>query len=173
MLAIAEDTEVDVVKEFGTASPSYAVFMPKIRGNLRVALVPHKSHQRPIEGLGAIDRHISARVEGLSSNGDGPQAVRLVGELDLSAATSVLGQLLDVLDCGEGLLIVDLADLTFINSSGLLVLEGASRYALEKKRLISFVNPQRLVQRLLALGGSEVAIVDGEVASRRKSGERG
>lgn len=171
MLISAEDQQV-AVKEPRAASPSYAVFMPKIRGNLRVALVPHKGHQRPIEGLGATDRHISARVEDLSSEGEGPQAVRLVGELDLSAASFVLGQLLDVLDWGEGLLVVDLTDLTFINSSGWLVLEGATRYALEKKRLISFINPGRMVQRLFALGGSEVAIVDGEAASYRKAHER-
>jgi anti-anti-sigma factor len=170
MLTIAEDQQVDV-KEPRTTSPSYAVFMPKLRGNLRVALVPNEGHQKPIEGLGPTDRHISARVEGLPSEGEGPQAVRLVGELDLSAATSVLREFLEVLDCGEGLLVVDLAGLTFINSSGWLVLEGASRYALEKKRLISFINPGRLVQRLFALGGSEVAIVDGEAARHRKSRE--
>jgi anti-anti-sigma regulatory factor len=149
-----------------------AEFVPTIRGNLRVALVPNEGQQRPIEGLYTTDTPMAARVEGLPNDGDGCQAVRLVGELDLSAARSVLRQLLDVVDCGQGLLIVDLAGLIFINSSGWLVLEGASRYALEHQRLISFINPGHLVQQLVALGGSEEVIVDGEASGSLGAGHQ-
>jgi anti-anti-sigma regulatory factor len=72
-----------------------------------------------------------------------------------------LRQFRAVLDRGHGLLVVDLASMTFINSSGLLVLEGASRYAMERNRLISFINPQPIARELSGLHGSGRVIVDG------------
>ena len=102
-------------------------------------------------------------VKDVTDSPSGPQTVRIGGVLDLSTASSALRQLLSVLDRGEGLLVVDLDGVSSMNSSGLLVLEGASRYALERRRLISFINARSFVRRVGAPGGSRHAIIDGEV----------
>ena len=102
-------------------------------------------------------------VKDVTDSPSGPQTVRMAGVLDLSTASSALRQLLSVLDRGEGLLVVDLDGVSSMNSSGLLVLESASRNALERRRLISFINARSFVRRVGAPCGSRHAIVDGEV----------
>jgi anti-anti-sigma factor len=151
MLTVVKDDQMDVG---GSTSKtlSTAMLMSHVRHALRIDLVATREHQDPIAGLVATGERAGTRVEDMTDSVEGPQTVRLVGDLDLSVAGSVLRQLLEVLDRGDGPLVVDLADLTFINSSGLLVLKGASRYALERKRFISFVNFRRLAQQLSAFG---------------------
>ena len=129
------------------------------RRSPRATPLPTKVLGGHVEPSAAANRRIYARVEELPV--EGPQTVRLVGELDLSVACSILRQICSALDRGNGLLIVDLASMALINSSGVLVLEGASRYALGQHRLISFINPQPMVRELLALHGSDQVIVDG------------
>jgi anti-anti-sigma factor len=161
MTTVLEDNEADVGGSKSEDS-SNAMLMPEVRGHLRVALLAARDHQDPIEGLGVTDGHNGALAEVMAGSEDGPQTVRLAGKLDLSTASSVLRRLLEVLDCGEGPLVVDLAGVTFINSSGLLTLEGASRYALQKQRFLSLINARLLAAQLPAFGDSEAALDDRE-----------
>jgi anti-anti-sigma regulatory factor len=137
---------------------------PDHRQNPRVSLASTQASWKTTEESAATSGATGIRVEDITDDHEGLQTARIVGELDLSTAISALRQLLDLLDSGEGVLVVDLAGLSFINSSGLLVLEGASRYALEKRRLISFIHAWPLAHWVSSLGGSESLIIDGATA---------
>lgn len=130
---------------------------------LRLSLSAARVREDFGEGVVTTTGRDGVLVKDVTDSPSGPQTVRMAGVLDLSTASSALRQLLSVLDRGEGLLVVDLDGVSSMNSSGLLVLESASRNALERRRLISFINARSFVRRVGAPCGSRHAIVDGEV----------
>jgi anti-anti-sigma factor len=91
----------------------------------------------------------------------GPNALRLVGELDLDTSP-VLEQALEVLD---GAVTLDLSTLTLMDSSGLRVILNR---ALETP--VTIIKPRRSVRKVFEVAG--VLDVDGRVI-QPGSGEEG
>jgi anti-anti-sigma factor len=94
-----------------------------------------------------------------------PRTVRLVGELDASNAEELLDTL-QALD-GEGDLVLNLAELTFIDSMGLRSLLRVAT-GLDNTGKLLLESPQRAVARSIELVGLEqapnIAVVEGPPA---------
>lgn len=75
------------------------------------------------------------------------------GELDLAAASSFETELNRVLATDAERIVLDLASLEFIDSTGLSVLVRAQQRAHESGRELGLVNPGPQVERLLHLTG--------------------
>ena len=82
-------------------------------------------------------------------------AVRVVpvGELDLATSPQLERQLHELRSSGFGRVVLDLRQLTFIDSSGIRVVAAEHRYAGTSDRAFSVINGPRAVQRVLELCG--------------------
>jgi len=83
--------------------------------------------------------------------GDAPVVV-LSGELDMATAT-VLARHLSAVVRGGTDVIVDISDVTFIDSSGLRALIDARRQSEDRGRTLTLRWPARNVSRVLAITG--------------------
>jgi anti-sigma B factor antagonist len=81
------------------------------------------------------------------------QVLTVSGELDLAAASSLEEELDRALASGSQLIVIDLKDLDFIDSTGLSVLVRAHQRAQESDLQLGLVNPGTQVERLLSLTG--------------------
>jgi anti-anti-sigma factor len=81
---------------------------------------------------------------------DTADGVRLTaaGEIDRTSAPILAAQLHNAIDAGDGLIVVDLGDVTFMDSSGIHALVTAHQSAPERLRL-GTVHP--VVQRVLEI----------------------
>ena len=78
--------------------------------------------------------------------------VAVVGEIDLSTANALAAAIRDAEETGIGRIVVDLSDLTFLDSTGLAVLLQASvRSRQDSNRLIFAPSKHDAVTRLIAL----------------------
>ena len=77
----------------------------------------------------------------------------LGGELDLASSPALEEALARAAESGAGLVIVDLRQVEFIDSTGLSVLVRAHQRAQEAGRRFGLVNGGSQVQRLLSLTG--------------------
>lgn len=75
------------------------------------------------------------------------------GELDLAAASSLEEELGQALESGAQVIVIDLKNLDFIDSTGLSVLVRAHQRAEESGLRLGLVNPGAQVERLLSLTG--------------------
>jgi anti-sigma B factor antagonist len=96
-----------------------------------------------------VQSHFSVEAQS-----EGPECVVSVsGELDLAAASSLESELDRVLQSEVTRIVLDLAGLEFIDSTGLSVLVRAQQRAHESGRELGLVNPGQQVERLLSLTG--------------------
>lgn len=80
--------------------------------------------------------------------------VSLAGEIDMANAEEALGWICKALDdTGCSLLKLDLARLDFLDSSGVRMLVLAHEQAAAKGAALMAVNPQPMVQQVLAVTG--------------------
>jgi anti-sigma B factor antagonist len=77
--------------------------------------------------------------------------VRVGGELDLSAASHVEGLVDELLDVGFRRIVVDLRELTFLDSAGVHMLVAAQRSAERREGALSLIGGPPHVQRVLEL----------------------
>lgn len=77
--------------------------------------------------------------------------VRLVGELDLAGAPKLEDELRHVEQRGPAVIVLDLQELTFMDSSGLRALLTADARAREAGRRLVLVRGDERVQRVLAI----------------------
>lgn len=93
---------------------------------------------------------------------DGMVRLALSGELDLSSATQVEDVLKEIEDAGPGLLVIDLRDLTFMDSTGLRVMVSADARARDAARRLVLVQGPEAVHRVFRITGLDdhLAIVD-------------
>jgi anti-sigma B factor antagonist len=95
----------------------------------------------------------------VSSEVDGERAVvLLVGELDLQTAPQLREELVGLLDRGVNDLVLDLADLDFIDSSGLSVLIMALKRLREREGELRLRAVPARARRVLELSGLDRAI---------------
>ena len=79
--------------------------------------------------------------------------IRVSGELDLASSPALEEELARVSSSESSLVIVDLRDLEFMDSTGLSVLVRAHQRAAENSQRFGVVNGSQQVQRLLSLTG--------------------
>lgn len=75
------------------------------------------------------------------------------GELDLAAASTFEDELTRALGSGAQIIVVDLKELDFIDSTGLSVLVRGHQQAQESGVELGLINPGAQVERLLSLTG--------------------
>jgi anti-anti-sigma factor len=95
--------------------------------------------------------HSHFRVEAHTEAG--ARVLAVGGELDLAAASSLEAALSEALGSGSKLIVVDLRELEFIDSTGLSVLVRAHQQAQDSGVELGLVNPGAQVERLLSLTG--------------------
>jgi anti-sigma B factor antagonist len=93
-------------------------------------------------------------AEGLAlsvgSAGAGTKTVRLIGELDLSTVPMLEQGLPPVIaDCAGGDIVLDMRELTFLDSTGLRALWQARQHALDVKARLHLQAPSDPVRRVL------------------------
>jgi anti-anti-sigma factor len=119
-----------------------------------------------------------ARIE-VTDAGDGILVGRLTGDLDLSNLHAVHTALLDATPNAALGLVVDLADVRFLDSSGVETLFRLQRsLAIRQQRFAVAIPPDAIVRRALELSGApgEMALcpsVDAAVAMLRAAPEDG
>jgi anti-sigma B factor antagonist len=93
---------------------------------------------------------------------DGAAVVAVAGELDLASSPRLEEELERVGETDAGLLILDLRDLEFMDSTGLSLLVKAHQRASDAGRRFGLVNGGPQVQRLLSLTGltDRLTVVD-------------
>ena len=100
---------------------------------------------------------------------DDTDIVRVVGELDVATAPALRQALNDLIDHGNCTVRLDLARMTFIDSTGLSVLLGGLRRLREAGGELVLVNPSRSSFRVLEIVRFTdvfTIIRDGEPAGR-------
>lgn len=86
-------------------------------------------------------------------NADATTVISVSGELDLASSPALEEELERVAQSGAQLVVVDLRNLEFMDSTGLSVLVRAHQRAEENGRRLGLVNGSQQVQRLLTLTG--------------------
>lgn len=86
---------------------------------------------------------------------DGATRVSVVGEVDVSNASELREQVDAVLAEAPAAVTVDLAEVAYIDSTGIGVLVGAATRAAEAHVAFKVANPQANVRRVLGLLGVE------------------
>ena len=79
--------------------------------------------------------------------------IRVSGELDLASSPALEEQLERIAASDASLVVVDLRDLEFMDSTGLSVLVRGHQRAAENSQRFGLVNGSQQVQRLLSLPG--------------------
>jgi anti-sigma B factor antagonist len=86
-------------------------------------------------------------------NADTTTVISVGGELDLASSPALEEELERVAQSDAQLVVVDLRNLEFMDSTGLSVLVRAHQRAEENNRRLGLVNGSQQVQRLLTLTG--------------------
>ena len=95
------------------------------------------------------------------SRGDrGELVVRAVGELDAAAAPLFGERLEEAIDASDSTVVVDLAAVTFMDSTGLAVLVGGRQRLAGEGRRLRITRPSRPVVRLLEIAGLQALLDD-------------
>jgi anti-sigma B factor antagonist len=87
------------------------------------------------------------------SAGDGLGVLVLSGEVDIYTAPQFKERMLELLDAGVDRLVVDLSDVTFIDSTALGVLMGGVRRVRTAGGAMALVVTSRAVERVLSITG--------------------
>ena len=98
---------------------------------------------------------------------DGHRNVRVTGEIDLATATELRQRLNSVIAAGD--VDLDLSDVTFLDSSGLVVLLAARQALHDKHHRLTVRNPSKRVLRVFELSGVLDVMMDG----RQPTGDSG
>ena len=97
-------------------------------------------------------------LEGVLTDVDGVARYTLRGDVDQSNADRLLGRLIGVLEEGRPFLELDLADVSFMDSSGVRALILVNRAAQARGGAFSVLRPSPPVVRIVQLAGVEDAL---------------
>ena len=107
----------------------------------------------------------------VDTRNEGRAAVIMVGgELDLSSSAALEEELTKVAGSGVALLIIDLRELEFMDSTGLSTLVKAHQRADEAGQEFALVRGPQQVQRLLSLTGVEERLTFADTPEELLSG---
>lgn len=122
-----------------------------------------RSSADPDSGPGLAYRELAGRPFQIRNNQDGDPvgtvAIALSGELDLASADELDAAIRDAEETDSGWIVVDLSDVSFIDSSGLSVLLTAKKRS--AGRLSCVPSNHDAVTRLLELTGA-IRILDSD-----------
>lgn len=93
------------------------------------------------------DFRVDVRIQGRAA------IVAIAGELDLASSPELEQRLVELLNGDIDLLVIDLRELEFMDSTGLSIIVGAHQRLAETGRKLSLVKGPQQVQRLLDLTG--------------------
>jgi anti-sigma B factor antagonist len=104
---------------------------------------------------------------------DGVVCLAVAGEVDLDSA-GVLRVAIDEALAGDAdtALVVDLDQVTFLDSTGISVLVAGRHAAAERGRALQVVNPRGMVRRVLEVTGVLPSLTAGDTAGRRSGAEQ-
>ena len=94
-----------------------------------------------------------------SDQTDEAVVVRLHGELDMETAPLLGEQLTKVLECTPAAVVLDVSDLTFVDSTGIRVLVAAFRRGQMQGSPFRLRSPTRSVAKALRLTGTDQMVV--------------
>lgn len=80
--------------------------------------------------------------------------VRVLGEVDLATAGEMEGPLLELLDSGFETVVVDLREVSFLDSSGIGVLSSSHQYAQDRGARLAIVVGTSRSREVLELSGA-------------------
>jgi anti-sigma B factor antagonist len=86
---------------------------------------------------------------------DGCAVVAVTGEIDMATAPALEARIDAVLAAGPSIVVLDLADTAFMDSTGLGVVVRAARRLEERSAKLIVRSPQPAVQRVLHITGVE------------------
>lgn len=95
-----------------------------------------------------------------TSTGEGVTVLEVTGEVDLSTADQLRDAAIAALTPYGGTLRIDLAEVTFMDSTGLGALVAVHEYAGDQHRVL-IQNPRRNVQRILEITGLDAIFQPG------------
>jgi anti-sigma B factor antagonist len=84
---------------------------------------------------------------------DGAMVLEVSGEVDLHCAPQLRAELVRVTEVPSPQIVVDLAGVSFIDSTGIGVLVGGLKKARERSGEIAFCSPQTRVKRVFEITG--------------------
>jgi anti-anti-sigma factor len=117
----------------------------------------HASRQDALDALFALRTAAAASLDIAEQASNGEQVVRVDGELDIATAPELESALLRARPRGERV-ILDLAELRFMDSTGLRVLLRATKAAKDGRWELFLRNVPHNVRRLFALSGVQDAV---------------
>ena len=82
---------------------------------------------------------------------DGVSVVAVAGDVDLYSAPDLRDQLTSLAERRTGRVVVDLSEVTFLDSMGLGVLVGAAKRALERDTHVDLVVPTTEIRRIFEI----------------------
>ena len=88
-----------------------------------------------------------------TSSEDGHTVVAVSGEVDAASADTLRATITEVIDGGQGTVVVDMSEVSFIDSSGLRVLIAGYKAAAAASGVLSVRAPSEPVTRLLEITG--------------------
>lgn len=98
--------------------------------------------------------HISRTIDPLGEQ----MIITLGGDIDLGAVANARSVFHEVINDGWSSVLVDLTDVSFVDSAALGILIGLHRRCTEKGGACVLVNPQLEVSRILSLSGLDVLL---------------
>src|SRR5215207_5786278 len=102
------------------------------------------------------------RPFGLEVSTDGGWVrVAVLGEVDMASASQLQDTIMQSVELGPDVVLVDLRNVTFMDSTGLAALMVCHRLVASGQRRMRVVNPSKSVQRLLELSGVSMVLEGG------------
>jgi anti-sigma B factor antagonist len=90
----------------------------------------------------------------IATSGDGAQRlVEVIGELDMYTSPRLREVMLDLIDDGARTIVIDMAELTLIDSTGLGVLVGILKRILQHGGDLELRSPRRAARRVIEITG--------------------
>jgi len=100
-----------------------------------------------------VERELSVTVEFGNDSAPSWPVVKVFGEVDIETSPALEEQLRSVLDQGHPSLLVDLAGVTFLDSTGLSVLIGGLRRCQDLGGELHLISPRPNVRKVLEVTG--------------------
>jgi anti-sigma B factor antagonist len=100
-----------------------------------------------------VERELKVKVEFTSGSADSWPRVRVSGEVDIQTSPLLDKELQKVLDQGVSSILVDLDEVTFLDSTGLSVLIAALKRCQASGGELRLVSPRSNVRRVLEITG--------------------